>query len=289
MKEDQNAPLFPDSLGEAQKNLLQSMFFPPPASEDASPEEGFLTLEQMEKALEQAVESLSEQESAHPCKARMKRFCILLSGVPALLEGYFPDTLAVLEDTPAARERVRRSLAARWGITTRQELLDGIGQLILSGDRAKYEAYASVGWEGQLFGAQMDEESRANAVYGFAFARQFAGRMDAGQMLGWDLAWATTVIRQGCFLELICPQEAEEFLLVLAEELTEAFHSWRAFGRSCLFGGLFCAYQRGGEAEAFRCFQQIDGALRALLDQDEGPWYCTPWLPQLPPDDPESR
>lgn len=249
--------------------------------------QGFMEEDEAFESLEDALAAVDELEekpavSVARGSAEAKEFGILLSGVVSTLNGHELDQLEVEEKEPFFIEKVKGILCDGWGLETREELLSTLTYLTEGGGHtARYAAYCTAPSYEALLKPDMDADDRASAAYGWEFAQNEKGTHSAEELLGWDYGRAAMLARWGYFLDMLSREECEAFLEKCALAMSGQFASWREFGKSYLFGGCFWSSLRGGDEEIADYYAEVYPALAELLDAEEGPWACNPWVKGL--------
>lgn len=211
--------------------------------------------------------------------ARWERFGILLSGIVSTLNDHRLDGMDVEEHIPVMEQQVVSIVRRSWGIGGRSDLLDTIRYLTWEGYRLRYQLYAQAVSPEELLDEDADEEDRETAARVWRFAQQYKDRYAPGFMAGWDIGRAAMLTRWGCFIGWLTESEATGILWDLAQEAAEAFHSWREFAQSYLFGGLMWKLLCG-DSSAASYLGYVADAATDLMAGKCGQWRNFPWPAQ---------
>ena len=228
-----------------------------------------------------AIASLDELGEMAPAPAdadRMRRFEILLTGIISTLNDHQLDGLDVEPRNAESTDLVRSILSNYWGVEGREELIDTLRYLIVSGHTMDYvsalEAISSSKDASALHTEDMDEDDVAVSDARFAFTEAYAGKVDPAMLRGWDLGRAANVARWGYFVGFITEEETWGILDQIADGCMETFDSWRAFAQSYIFGSMYWKCPYGPDA----CYENIAGLMFAVEHLlTEGEWKDFPW------------
>ena len=203
---------------------------------------------------------------------------ILLTGIISTLNDHQLDGLDVEPRNAESTDLVRSILSNYWGVEGREELIDTLRYLIVSGHTMDYvsalEAISSGKDASALHTEDMDEDDVAVSDARFAFTEAYAGKVDPAMLRGWDLGRAANVARWGYFVGFITVEETWGILDQIADGCMETFDSWRAFAQSYIFGSMYWKCPYGPDA----CYENIAGLMFAVEHLlTEGEWKDFPW------------
>ena len=88
------------------------------------------------------------------------------------------------------------------------------------------------------------------------------------------------ICRWAYFMGYLSEEETWNILDHIASVMIENFSSWKEYGISYIFGGLFWTY-RTNPCGVYERYQETVGALEGLLsseDEDDGDWLFNPWI-----------
>lgn len=262
------------------------------ADEDGDPEEDedeeddeAVSSEAMYNLLEAEmarVDALPEPAPIHygSSDERWDPFGILLSGIISQLNQHELDGLEVEERIPVFVQQVATVVRRSWGLEGREDLLETLRYLTQEGHRLRYRTYAAAASPEELYEDGMDEDDLESIRSGWAFAQHFKERYPAAFLLGWDMGRAAMLTRWGFYLGWITRGEAVGILSDLAQAAAGSFRSWRAFGRSYQFGGVFWKQLCGDNDAGY--LRSLTKAITSLLtdtveEWDGGQWRQLPW------------
>lgn len=206
-------------------------------------------------------------------------FGILLSGIVSRLNQHGLSGLDVEEHVPVMEQQIATLVRNTWGIRGREGLLDKLQELTQAGHRQRYRDCAQAESIEALEEAEWADRETIRRCW--TFAQRYRESYPPEALLGWDLGRAAMITRWGCYLGWITRREAEGILSDLSQAAADGLGSWREFGCSYLFGGVFwkllCGAEDGGSY-----LNALTDAVEDLLgsggDEDGmGQWRDCPW------------
>lgn len=210
----------------------------------------------------------------------IRHFEVLLSGILTYLNGHESNMLAVEEDDEFFKEKVNYILTEAWGINSKEDTIETLSWLLNNGHTEEYLAYQ----DGNNYEEFIDENSDSDdiniAKNGFEFAQFFKDKLPENIILGWDYGRASMICRWAYFMGYLSEEETWNILDHIASVMIENFSSWKEYGISYIFGGLFWTY-RTNPCGVYERYQETVGALEGLLsseDEDDGDWLFNPWI-----------
>lgn len=207
-------------------------------------------------------------------------FGILLSGIVSHLNTHELSELEVEEHLPVLEQQIASVVRRSWGVSGREDLLETLRYLTQEGYIARYAAYCEAPSAEALFSDDLDEEEQESTRRGWEFAQHFKDRYAPGFLLGWDLGRAAMLTRWGFYLGWLTRAEAVGILNDLSGAVSQQMGSWREFGQSYQFGGMFWKLLCGTyDCQSY--LHSVTNAIRDLLTggeyQDSGEWRDCPW------------
>ena len=270
------SPFTPDGIAEAYKKqaAMQGSIF------DEDEEFSFEGLYERVKALYEI--PMGKTISVSNDDEYIGKFEILLSGILSYLNGHDNDTLDVEVHDEFFHEKINYVLSEIWGINSKDDLLGTVSWLLNEGHTDEYLRYCNASTYEEIITDDMDEDDIRIAKNGFEFAQFFKDKLPENIILGWDFGRAAMIVRWGYFMNYINEDEAWEILDDIAGVMINNFDSWRDYGISYIFGGLFWTY-RDDPDYTFTRYDETVGALEALMAEgtDEGEWGNNPWINEV--------
>lgn len=204
-----------------------------------------------------------------------------------------PFALCAGEDWDRLRHRdvdaVRQGIAESWGVVDRATMLRTLYDLLAHGHR---EAYGDqvVGWsqmtaaeaaayEKMLRGSARGDSDSAELLRQFRRVRADERGIRRTDFLAWDFVRAAMLARAGASVGFLSEGEAEDFFLMIADELRAHYSSWEALGESFLLGRWYWSAEQGA---AERSTDLHDRNRQEVLLGTDGPWRAVPWDMPLP-------
>lgn len=205
-----------------------------------------------------------------------------------------PFALCAGEDWDRLRHKdvkaVRAGIAEAWGIQGRLTMLRTLYNLLGSGHREVFDAQiarwsAMDATEAAAFEKMLRQHARtsndsAETLWQFRRVRANDRGIREADFLAWDFVRAAMLARAGATAGYISDAEAEDFHLMIADDLRRHYSSWEQLGESFLLGRWFWNSQ-GGEGE--RSTDLHDRNRQQVLLGVDGPWRAVPWDMRLPP------
>lgn len=186
-------------------------------------------------------------------------------------------------------EAVREGIAEAWGIQGRLTMLRTLYDLLAAGHREQYrldvERWSALddadaaAYEKLLRGYARDDVSSAEVLWRFRRVRANDRGIREADFLAWDFVRAAMLARAGATAGYLSDAEAEDFHVMIADDLRRHYSSWEELGESFLLGRWFWNSQ-GGEGE--RSTDLHDRNRQQVLLGVDGPWRAVPWDLRLP-------
>ena len=122
-------------------------------------------------------------------------------------------------------------------------------------------------------------DAGAETLWRFRRVRANDRGIQQADFLAWDFVRAAMLARAGATAGYLSEAEAEDFLLMIADDLRAHYSSWEELGESFLLGRWFWNSQ-GGEGE--RSPDLHDRNRQQVLLGVDGPWRAVPWQMRTP-------
>lgn len=175
-------------------------------------------------------------------------------------------------------------LAEAWGVRSRAQLLSTLHWLLTEGHRvgmtaerahwaAMDDATAAEAEAAQRPHAERSDDA-AEVLWRFRRVRANDRGIRAVDFTAWDHVRFVMLARAGATLGYVSDAEAQDFLLMVADDLRAAYPSWKDLGGHFLVARWYWAAQ-GGAAEQEN--DRHDQSRQQALLGPDGPWSHVPW------------
>jgi hypothetical protein len=174
----------------------------------------------------------------------------------------------------------KRLLERDWGITSRADLLETIGEL-RAGMHAPVFHQLAQAWQSHLESGAGDKDFWTAITPNLddkelAYLRYISinfERFDGRDLSLWDKGRAISLARWGFLVDFLKETEAWEIIIDVAEELRPHYRSWQDYGDMYSLARSAWAAGFGQELKYWTRSQEI---VRALMTPG-GAWQSTPW------------
>jgi hypothetical protein len=202
-------------------------------------------------------------------------WALAASAVLTHFNGDRDDLLAGQPATPGYVRMLEQSLNEWWGIGNREDLLAMLQWIDEGGHRQDWEeleVYLDSLDEDELAALTVQLESDPQAKHQVDMIREYARKLGAKSLVGWDYARFISLCRWGYACGFLTEEEAWDYIMPVAAMLQKTFASWAELGENYLIGREFWSYQQ----------TQVSGAAirevyESLLASPSGPWQQNAW------------
>lgn len=184
---------------------------------------------------------------------------------------------------------VRQGIAEAWGIRGRLIMLKVLYDLLGSGHRERYteeiarwlamDAADAAAYEKMLRRHARSGTDSAETLWRFRRVKENDRGIRDVDFLAWDFVRAAMLARAGATAGYLSEAEAEDFHLMIADDLRRHYSSWEELGESFRRGRWYWNSQ-GGDGE--REIDLHDSNRQMVLLGVDGPWRAVPWDMRLP-------
>lgn len=179
---------------------------------------------------------------------------------------------------------VREGIAEAWGIQNRVTMLRQLYSLLSSGHRESFseeiavwsamDAKQAAAFEKMLRRDARGDAAAAETLWQFRRVRANDRGIRSADFLAWDFVRAAMLARAGATAGYLSEAEAEDFHLMIADDLRRHYSSWEELGESFLLGRWYWNGQ-GGDGE--RSTDLHDRNRQNVLLGVDGAWRAVPW------------
>lgn len=190
-------------------------------------------------------------------------------------------TLAGMELTPGNINRQQQLLQAWWGIHDRQDLLEKLAWVQLSGHRVGFEKLgrAVTMMNDQEYQTLLQESSEDIEAYNaITIAKAYYEKLGTDSLIAWDYCRYISLCRWGYAVGYLSEKEAWAKIMPAARILQSTYTSWPELGENFIIGHKYWSY-----AETQESLPRFQQALATLTTSTQSPWKTIPWTTSLKP------